>query len=68
MVYIAKMLDIDVLPGTALQGNVEVEAEEGAPGTSFVGMARIFSGRLRVGDAADVLYPKHKPGQPDTVK
>ncbi|KAJ9469302.1 Ribosome assembly protein 1 [Diplonema papillatum] len=68
MVYIAKMLDIDVLPGTALQGNVEVEAEEGAPGTSFVGMARIFSGRLRVGDAAYVLDPKHKPGQPDTVK
>eukprot|EP00756_Hemistasia_phaeocysticola_P048367 Hpha_TRINITY_DN22798_c0_g1::TRINITY_DN22798_c0_g1_i1::g.34290::m.34290/K14536/RIA1; ribosome assembly protein 1 len=63
MVFIAKMVDTDCLPGTALQSrDVIVAKEEGDEGTAFVGIARVFSGTLRVGQRAFVLEPRHRPG------
>lgn len=63
MVFIAKMVDTECLPGTALQSrDVVVAKEEGDEGTAFVGIARVFSGTLRVGQQACVLEPRHQPG------
>eukprot|EP00755_Sulcionema_specki_P004739 Sspe_Gene.30852::Locus_15247_Transcript_1_1_Confidence_1.000_Length_3310::g.30852::m.30852/K14536/RIA1; ribosome assembly protein 1 len=59
MAYVAKMLDTDFVPGTALQGgDVEVHQEEGRTDTAFVGVARVFSGTLRKGDKVFVIAPK----------
>eukprot|EP01063_Lacrimia_lanifica_P024302 TRINITY_DN32230_c0_g1_i1.p1 TRINITY_DN32230_c0_g1~~TRINITY_DN32230_c0_g1_i1.p1 ORF type:complete len:1001 (+),score=444.09 TRINITY_DN32230_c0_g1_i1:62-3064(+) len=66
---VAKMLDVEQLPGHALQSmDVEVQSEEQVATKAFVGVARIFAGRIRKGDTLYILDPKHKPGQEDTVK
>eukprot|EP01059_Diplonema_ambulator_P036191 TRINITY_DN8938_c0_g1_i2.p1 TRINITY_DN8938_c0_g1~~TRINITY_DN8938_c0_g1_i2.p1 ORF type:complete len:952 (+),score=345.92 TRINITY_DN8938_c0_g1_i2:52-2907(+) len=68
MVYVAKMLDVECLPGTALQASdvqVDTDAETKS---AFVGVARIFCGTIEKGMTLYVMDPKHKPGSTDTIK
>ena len=61
MIYAAKMMDVDQLPGSSLQDR-EVTDDIVSDDITLIAVCRIFSGTIRKGDQICVLNPKHKPG------
>eukprot|EP01060_Flectonema_neradi_P025189 TRINITY_DN33_c8_g1_i1.p1 TRINITY_DN33_c8_g1~~TRINITY_DN33_c8_g1_i1.p1 ORF type:complete len:983 (+),score=168.44 TRINITY_DN33_c8_g1_i1:23-2950(+) len=61
MIYAAKMMDVDQIPGSSLQDR-DVTDNLHEADTSLIAVCRIFSGTIKKGDSIRVLHPKHKPG------